>query len=352
MLSRELAQNISKKMMEVIPYNVNIMNEKGVIIGSGDKNRIGNIHKGAVETLEKKCVTEVYKDVGGVKSGVNTPIFFRGNVIGVIGITGDPEDVRQFSKLVSITAELLINQEYTLNEYIIKKKIEEEYIYELLYSNKEYDNDFIQRGKSLGIDLTKKRAVIILDYEREDENFIKVKLDKIISSNEHFINISNNRFAIIAVVDDRFNEKVNRIDKSLSKYKISIGVGSPHKILQNSLIEGIEALNIGQKLYEKNRVNFYSKIKLFYYMDDFFFQDENEEIMNRIRNEGEELLETFIAYFDMNGEKNKIADKLHIHRNTLNYRLKKIEEATSLNLENYIDLFQYLSSYISYKLNN
>lgn len=51
MLSRELAQNISKKMMEVIPYNVNIMNEKGVIIGSGDKNRIGNIHKGAVETL-------------------------------------------------------------------------------------------------------------------------------------------------------------------------------------------------------------------------------------------------------------------------------------------------------------
>ena len=57
-------------------------------------------------------------------------------------------------------------------------------------------------------------------------------------------------------------------------------------------------------------------------------------------------------YFDMNGDKNKIATELHIHRNTLNYRLKKIEELTSLNFDNYIDLFQYLSSYISYKLRN
>lgn len=352
MLSKELAQNISKKMMEVIPYNVNIMNENGVIIGSGDNNRIGDIHKGAVETLEKKCITEIDKEVGGVKPGVNTPIFFRGKVIGVIGITGDPEEVRQFSKLVSVTAELLINQEYTLNQYLIRKQLEEEYIYELLYSNKEYDNDFIQRGKSLGIDLSKRRAVIILNYQRENESAIKTKLDKIINSNEYFINISNNRFAIIAVVDDKFNEKVSRIDKSLSKYKISIGVGNPHKILQNSLIESIEALNIGQKIYEKDRVNFYSKIKLFYYMDDFFFQDENKEVMYKIKNEGEELFETFIAYFDMNGEKNKVADKLHIHRNTLNYRLNKIEEATELNFENYIDLFQFLSSYISYKLKN
>lgn len=352
MLSRELAQNISKKMMEVIPYNVNIMDEKGIIIGSGDKNRIGDIHEGAIETLAKKFVTEIKEEAKGVKPGVNTPIFFRGKAIGVIGITGDPDEVRQFSKLVSVTAELLISQEYTLNEYLIRKKLEDEYIYEILYSNKEYDNDFIQRGKSLGIDLTKKRRVVILGYEIGLENIIASKLEKILYKNEYFINISNNKIAIIMVEDNKVNDKILRIDNTLSKYKIEIGVGESHKILQNSLIEGIEALNIGEKLYDNDRISFYNKIKIFYFMEEFFLQDDNREILTKIKGEGEELFETFLAYFDMNGEKNKVSNKLHIHRNTLNYRLKRIEDITSLKFENYIDLFQFLSSYIGFKLKN
>ena len=48
MLSKKLAQSIVDKMMNVIPYNVNIMNHKGIIIGSGDVSRIGYIHEGAV----------------------------------------------------------------------------------------------------------------------------------------------------------------------------------------------------------------------------------------------------------------------------------------------------------------
>ena len=77
MLNRELAQNIVNKMMEVIPYNVNIMNHKGVIIGSGDSSReIGMIHNGALEALMVKKVVEISKDGDKVKSGVNSPIFF------------------------------------------------------------------------------------------------------------------------------------------------------------------------------------------------------------------------------------------------------------------------------------
>lgn len=350
MISKELAQNISNKMMDVIPYNVNIMNDKGIIIGSGDKSRIGNIHEGALETLKKKYVIEIDKEKGKVKPGVNTPIFFRGNVIGVIGITGSPAEVRQFSKLVSVTAELLINQEYTLNEYLIKKKLEEEYIYELLYSNKEYDNDFIQRGKMLGIDITKRRIVIILSYDKKFENKVISILNNFLDMEEKFISTSNNRIAVIMLDDKKFNDKLIRLKNALKNYFVRIGIGTNHKIIQHSFLEGIEALNIGEKLYEKEVLSFYKKIKLFYYMEEFFFQEENKEIINKITNEDKELFETFITYFDMNGERNKTAEKLHIHRNTLSYRLKKIEELTSLKFEEYTDLFQYLSSYIGYKL--
>ena len=40
-LSKYIAQKIVSEMMDVIPYNINVMDENGVIIGSGDVKRIG-----------------------------------------------------------------------------------------------------------------------------------------------------------------------------------------------------------------------------------------------------------------------------------------------------------------------
>lgn len=50
-LSKTIAQKIVLEMMNVIPYNINVMDENGVIIGSGDIRRIGNIHEGAKKQL-------------------------------------------------------------------------------------------------------------------------------------------------------------------------------------------------------------------------------------------------------------------------------------------------------------
>lgn len=47
MLSRELAQTVVDKMIEIIPYNVNIMNNNGIILASGEIERVGDVHEGA-----------------------------------------------------------------------------------------------------------------------------------------------------------------------------------------------------------------------------------------------------------------------------------------------------------------
>ena len=146
MLSKELAQSIVNKVMEVIPYNVNIMNENGVIIGSGDLSRIGSLHDGALKALKNKKTVEIFKDYEYAKAGVNIPIFFREKIVGVIGITGLPEIVNPFARIVSITAQLLISQEYTLNQHLIKQKLVEEFIYEWLNSSEKYTEEFIQRA--------------------------------------------------------------------------------------------------------------------------------------------------------------------------------------------------------------
>ena len=66
------AQNIVNKMMKDIPYNINIMDKTGVIIGSGNKERIGTLHHGAVAAIKQKKIVEIKKDEEFVKRALTS----------------------------------------------------------------------------------------------------------------------------------------------------------------------------------------------------------------------------------------------------------------------------------------
>lgn len=59
-LTQSNAQKIADSIMEIVPYNINIMDQKGEIIASGDKGRIGSIHQGAVKVIEGRGMHNVY----------------------------------------------------------------------------------------------------------------------------------------------------------------------------------------------------------------------------------------------------------------------------------------------------
>ncbi|WP_251038478.1 sugar diacid recognition domain-containing protein [Paenibacillus albidus] len=113
-LSKKQAQEIVDKMMQDIPYNINIMNEQGVIVGSGRKERIGTVHSGAVKALETGRMVEVWEDSRFEKKGTNEPIVIDQQRVGVIGISGNPDEVRPFCNIVRTTVSLLIEQKTAL----------------------------------------------------------------------------------------------------------------------------------------------------------------------------------------------------------------------------------------------
>lgn len=353
MLSRELAQNIVNKMMDVIPYNVNIMNDKGIIIGSGDLSRLGSLHNGALEALKLKSVIEIFKDDDKIKSGVNSPIFFRKKVIGVIGITGRPNDVRQFTRLVTVTAELLINQEYTLNKHVLKERLKEEFIYEWLYLKEEYDREFIQRGLNVGIDISVRRIVLVLEFKKEEFNILINKIKRFIKDGEECINLASNKIAILLIENNNLRKRFLKLEDFLNSTGSKVGISEKNKILSKSIKEAVAALEVGKKLYNNRIFYNYKRIKSFHGFDNFINKEEIDEFVELINKEniGEELLETFLTYIKFNGERKKISEELHIHRNTLNYRLERIEEITGFSFRNYLDLFQLIGKYIGFKLN-
>ncbi len=90
-LDVELAEKIIDKLADCTDYNVNIMNDKGIIVASKDKSRVGTFHEVALEIVQKKLD---YKEVEaedtflGAKPGINMPLEYKKTIIGVLGLTG------------------------------------------------------------------------------------------------------------------------------------------------------------------------------------------------------------------------------------------------------------------------
>ena len=58
-LDTKMAQDIVARTMRIIDTNINVMDARGRIIGSGDRERIGELHEGALLVLSQGRVVDI-----------------------------------------------------------------------------------------------------------------------------------------------------------------------------------------------------------------------------------------------------------------------------------------------------
>lgn len=349
-LNEKIAEEIVEKVMKIIPYNINIMDCRGVILGSGDDKRIDTIHEGAKEALATKKLNEIYEDNGKVKPGVNSPIFFKGQVVGVIGITGNPNEVRPFAELVRITAELLINQNSMLSERKAYEIHRERLLYELISTEDHYKQELIERCEQLNIDLTIKRIAVLIDFDKVDITEIKgIKntIKQCLEDQEFIVERRHDSFILLL----KSKGKVNNILKVLENKQVTIGISSRENVIRIAVKEAKLAIRVGKDYREKEKIFYYENL---YFLSILSTCKENhilKEHVDKLIEAGEktELIKTIYMYMQCNGEINLTAKMLNIHRNTLNYRLERIHQLTSKNPKVFIDLFELYTACILYK---
>lgn len=113
-LENTLAQQIVDRTMQIIDSNVNVMDSRGRIIGSGDAERLGELHEGALLAISQQRIVDidnaVTRHLHGVRPGINLPLRVDGQIVGAIGLSGDPTRLRQYGELVCMTAEMMLEQ--------------------------------------------------------------------------------------------------------------------------------------------------------------------------------------------------------------------------------------------------
>jgi len=124
----------------------------------------------------------------------------------------------------------------------------------------------------------------------------------------------------------------------------SVGVGGPTcgpTGLARALSEATQALELGERLLGPGQTAVFSELGIF----TFLLRSHSAEALHALHNstlgrveaydgsKGAELVQTLEAYFASRCSPDATAKRLHLHRNSLLYRLRRIEEIAGVRLD-------------------
>lgn len=356
-ISKLTAQEIVEEIGREIGENVNLMDDKGVIIASTDVNRIGNVHEGAIQIM-KEHLSELYitKEMENdmTKMGINLPLIVDGETVGVVGITGEREQVYGYGNIVRRMTEILIADSRQKDARRYERRQRYHFLQEWLeYGGTAYHRDFLQRAKRLHIDLSKDYRVMVLmfvDHEVLSDTFEgQSLLEQMEASIRHEADRRNILYLReptrqvcmlpwcekerILSVADRF---VQLIEK---KYHRQLVVGyDAGKIerrkepVKKRVAEAEKAVH--EALRQGETILGYEKLGMELFLQDISHSAMEEYLENLFSETGnlEEQMQLIETYLLCDGSIGKMAENLYIHKNTVQYKIRKLAEETGKDL--------------------
>jgi carbohydrate diacid regulator len=366
-LDAALAQEIVTRTMQIIDCNVNVMDANGRIIGSGDPARLGELHEGALLVLSQKRTVEIddsmSKNLHGVRHGINLPLELEGQIVGVVGMTGDPAVWRQFGAFAQMTAEMMLEQARLMRLLAQDQRLREELVLSLIRSE-ETPPTLIEWGQRLGVDLMQPRVVAVIEVGSGElgSNAVQQELEELQTLLKYperdnlVATISLTELVVlkpVTVKDEQWNYAVHRqrVEELLSRMRAQSRVGVRIALgnyfpgaggLARSYRTASLALQVGKRRQPEQHAYFYQDLALPILLDNLRDSWQSREILSPLRklkahDQNGQLRKTLWGWFLHNTQPSATAQALFIHRNTLEYRLHRIAEITGLNLSHFDD---------------
>lgn len=381
-LNTTIARQIVARTMKIIKHSVNVMDCHGRIIGSGDPQRLNQYHDGAILALNNHHIIEIdqatSQQLQGVKPGINLPIMFQQQAIGVVGISGDPDDVRNYGELVKMTAELIVEQAALMTQVEWHKRHREELVMQLINNDNLDDMQLNTIAERLEIELEQPRiATVIKVLPHDGESFSLENLQHLVHLLEYperdnlvaISSVSRNEVVVLKPITltnkgwsrDLEQKRVYKLLKRINKeanYTIKIALGDYFPTIQ-----GLAQSYLTATATMEAALNHHQQTS----QQVFFYQDHILPVLlNKITAEAWRyqqlqapleklkhhdprgiLVKTLTAFFDQNCDLAQTCQVLHIHRNTLRYRLDKIEQQTNLQINKISDITRLYLAIIS-----
>lgn len=355
MIDVVLADKFIKKAANYTRHNINVMNENGMIIASSDPSRVGSFHEVAynIMSADKEVVEVVGSDrFQGGRTGINMALLFKKKKVGVVGVSGDPEEIRDTALLIKMALETMLEYEVQNKRHYQQQNLKTRFIDGLLYQEEaDSEGELSAVSEQLGYDPYLLRIPVLVYLERQTDAYklLDTIRSKQILSLQDIAAVTRNNNIIIFKSFREQNE-----------------IFSQYREILNETLEKLENFFDQEQIFCKYYVGSFQEKYCFYKksfqhcswlrknceaqpLKVYFFYDYVGEYMkdmapiielNRIfsgldRQIGEEtklsMIELVETLHRNNYNLNESSKELYIHKNTLVFRYNKVKNMFHVN---------------------
>lgn len=322
------------------------------------------------------------------------PVVAGENCYGVL-IVPDLETELSKAKTVALEAgAMAIALDILKNKAVAEteRKNQLDFYNELLLGNIKNRENIISRARKFGLDATGSYYVLLAELDKEHIYHIKSEQQDPKYKTElenkllHLLNYSlmkenvrgvvvetlGSLVALIRVPDALTREAALRygkeimnkirenVQQSLEGIPVYMAIGDYCEDIDRisaGYMEAWETIDIGKKIYSVDFALTHSEMAPYHIVKRFLSNSDSSKLYEYIfepllsydREKGGELVQTLETYVECNFSRTKTAEKMHLHRNSLNYRLQKIEELLGQDIS-MLDTFPLLLASISRRI--
>lgn len=345
-IEQELAQQIVNTLKDVCGHHINFIDLSGKIFASTDEKRIGDFHEVGKKAAQSGESIEVTSDDSftGSQKGVNLPIHHKDTIIAVIGISGNPDEVRKFAHLAERITNLLI-REKELSSFRQSQAEMRHYIINTLINREETAFDYLSNSlNELGISkIEEKRMLLIqIDSKFNLSNIPGIE-QKILQFFKHVdIRLYTYHYPneYLAVIEDSiFQNSVRSLEvfTTSNKDMIKLAVGKRCQIYD--LAESYTSCRIAMKSlsFTTGCYVIYDELALEIILSSLDAKSRDELMDKTLKKLNEEEHQLLSSYFEEDMSLAETCRKLFLHKNTLQYKLDKIHQKCGYNPRKFRD---------------
>lgn len=388
-LTANLAVRLVKKLEAIQPYNVLVINADGIVIAATDPCAIGRQHKDAYERIceYRRWLSEGYSSASRPvrDQGNGRCLFIRNQLVGAVGLSGVESKVTPYLEMVKTIAELILEREFDIQSKSIRDISLTQTLMRLI-SPHARTAQLEQLLAAHGIDPNVPRTVLAARFTPlTDSDILQTRDTLFQGAVSNILSLFETRFCfsgdlilpdgdtatVFVLCTDRSQSPMQHIKQLEQLCAIIVEDAQANYHLASKIIIGDRCTSLSDyddqysKLTEIFKVvqGMFPQLSILHGKDIIlgnvtsYIPDAVKEkvVLHTFEKllaspQKDQYLTTLGAFFENNMNIGKTAESLFIHRNTLQYRFRKIRELTGHDIYRVDDVVALRLAYLFYKM--
>lgn len=316
--------------------------------------------------------TSIFALPGTGLARVVAPVATRDSVMAYLSLVGPADEISELEHLAASRGAAALAVELARERAVLdaQDKMQESFVDALLNGSYQGEEVILGRAKRLGYDMATQHAVLVFRlptsraplgsashedaplarFRREVDHILQRELRS--RNVEAPMRVKGDSLALLYpvgpdVTERQLKELAEALRATLSTSlgsQASVGIGRLHKGLEGLRVahrEAEQAVGLGTRLFGRGSTTYFGDLGLYRLLLSIqgssevrtFYLETLGRLLEYDRKNNSELVKTLEAFFTSRGSPTEAAERLHLHRNTLLYRLHRIREISGLDLD-------------------